>query len=118
MGEKNELKCFVVYTSLRASESHSQYFDSGCLCHMTGNKSFFTNFIEFSGGNATFGDDKALRVKDKGTVFALNIPTFKEVLYVEGLKANLISISQMCKNEFNVQFSQSYARYLTWMVYV
>ena len=85
---------------------------------MTGNKSFFTNFIEFSGGNATFGDDKALRVKDKGTIFALNIPTFKEVLYVESLKANLISISQMCKNEFNVQFSQSYARYLTWMVYV
>ncbi|KAJ9685236.1 hypothetical protein PVL29_017313 [Vitis rotundifolia] len=84
--KKNELKCFVVHTALRAIESHSWYLDSGCSHHMTGNKSL---------------------VKGKGTICAPNIPNLEEVLYVEGLKANLISISQMCENEFNVQFSQN-----------
>ncbi|KAJ9680449.1 hypothetical protein PVL29_019700 [Vitis rotundifolia] len=105
--KKNELKCFVVHTALRASESHSWYLDSGCSHHMTGNKSLFTSFIEFDRGNVTFGDGNVARVKGKGTICAPNIPNLEEVLYVEGLKANLISISQMCENEFNVQFSQN-----------
>ena len=105
--KKNELKCFVVHTALRAIESHSWYLDSGCSHHMTGNKSLFTSFTEFDGGNVTFGDGNMARVKGKGTICAPNIPNLEEVLYVEGLKANLISISQMCENEFNVQFSQN-----------
>nr|CAN69096.1 hypothetical protein VITISV_025437 [Vitis vinifera] len=105
--KKNELKCFVVHTALRAIESHSWYLDSGCSHHMTGNKSLFTSFTEFDGGNVTFGDGNMAGVKGKGTICAPNIPNLEEVLYVEGLKANLISISQMCENEFNVQFSQN-----------
>ncbi|KAJ9696872.1 hypothetical protein PVL29_008873 [Vitis rotundifolia] len=105
--KKNELKCFVVHTALRAIESHSWFLDSGCSHHMTGNKSLFTSFTEFDGGNVTFGGGNMARVKGKGTICAPNIPNLEEVLYVEGLKANLISISQMCENEFNVQFSQN-----------
>ena len=103
--KKNELKCLIVHTTLKASETHPWYLDSGYSHHMMGNKSFFTSFIEFDGGNVTFGDGNASRVKDKGTICVPNIPNLKEVLYIEGLKANLISISQMC--EFNVQFSQN-----------
>ena len=58
--KNNELNCLVVHTTLRASESHSWYFNSGCSCHMTGNRSFFTNFTEFDGGNVTFGDGMLL----------------------------------------------------------
>nr|CAN82949.1 hypothetical protein VITISV_018262 [Vitis vinifera] len=105
--KKNELKCFVVHTTFRASESHSWYLDSGCSHHMTGIKSLFTSFTEFDGGNVTFGDGNVARVKSKCTICAPNIPNLEEVLYVEGLKANLISIIQMCENEFNVQFSQN-----------
>ncbi|WKA05456.1 hypothetical protein VitviT2T_023422 [Vitis vinifera] len=61
--KKNELKCFVVHTALRAIESHSWNLDSGCSHHMTGNKSLFT---EFDGGNVTFGDGNMARVKGKG----------------------------------------------------
>ena len=46
-------------------------------------------------------------MKGKGTIYALGIPSLEEVLYVEGLKANLISISQICEKEFNDQFSQN-----------
>ena len=78
--KKNELKCFVVHTSLRACESHSWYLNSGCSHHMTGNKSLFTSFIEFDGGNVTFGDGNVAKVKDKGTICAPNIPNLEEVL--------------------------------------
>ncbi|RVW98135.1 hypothetical protein CK203_031853 [Vitis vinifera] len=105
--KKSELNCLVVHTALRASELHSWYFDSGCSRHMTGNRSFFTNFTEFDGGNVTFGDGNVASVKGKGTICAPGISNLEEVLYVEGLKANLISISQICDKKFNVQFSQN-----------
>ena len=55
---------------------------------MTGNKSFFTSFIEFDGGNLIFGDGNVTCVKGKGTICAPRIPSLDEVLYVEGLKEN------------------------------
>ena len=58
--KKSELNYLVVHTAFRASESHSWYFDGGFSCHMTGNRSFFTNFTEFDGGNVTFGDGMLL----------------------------------------------------------
>ena len=63
---------------------------------MKGNRSFFTNFTEFNGGNVTFGHGNVVCMKDKSTIYAFDIPNLEEVLYVEGLKANLISISQIC----------------------
>ena len=103
--KKNELNCLVVHIALKASESHSWYFDSGCSCHMTGNKLFFTNFFEFDGGNVTFGDGNVASVKGKWKICAPDIPNLEEVLYVEGLKANSITISQICDKKFIVQFS-------------
>ena len=80
--KKNELKCFVVHTALRSIESHSWYLDSGCSYHITGNKSLFTSFTEFDGGNVTFGDSNVAKVKDKGTICAPDIHNLEEVLYV------------------------------------
>ena len=74
---------------------------------MTSNKSFFTNFTAFDGGNVTFGDGNKAYVKVKGIICVIGIPNLEEFLFVEGLKANLISISQICDNKFNVQFSQN-----------
>ena len=46
-------------------------------------------------------------MKRKGTICAPGIPNLEEVLYVEGLKANLISISKIYDKNFNIQFSQN-----------
>lgn len=46
------------------------HFDSGCLHHMIGNESFFTNFTEFDKGNITFGDGNVASVKGKRTIYA------------------------------------------------
>ncbi|KAL6342710.1 hypothetical protein AAG906_013116 [Vitis piasezkii] len=86
----------------------SEHFDMKKMCdELKSNRSFFTNFTEFDGGNVTFGDGNVASVKGKGTICAPGIPNLEEVLYVEGLKANLISISQICDKKFNVQFSQN-----------
>ena len=105
--EKNELNCLVVHTTLRASDLHSWYFDNGRSRHMISNRSFFTEFGE---GNVTFVDGNIACVRGKDTNYAPHIPNHEEVLYVEGLKANLFSISQICDKKFNVQFSQIYVK--------
>ena len=55
----------------------------------------------------TVGDGNVASVKGKDIIYALSIPIFEEVLYVEGLKSNLISTSQICDKKFNVQFSKN-----------
>lgn len=89
----------VVLTALRAQGSHVWYLDSGCSRHMSGEKSLFTSLEKHNGGNVQFGDGSKSKVTGKGSV---NIPamlTPQNVLLVDGLKANLLSISQLCGSE-------------------
>jgi hypothetical protein len=73
---------------------------------MTGDKSLFKELNEGKGGgNITYGDGSKSKVIGQGTVEILGAPTPQEVLYVEGLKANLLSISQFCDLDLVVQFS-------------
>ena len=53
------------------------------------------------GGNVTFDDGSIVYVRGKGSVSILRYPNIDEILFVDGLKANLISISQICDNEFS-----------------
>ena len=48
------------------------HLDSGYSRHMTGNRSFFTNFTEFNGGNVTFGDGNVASVKEKDNLCSWN----------------------------------------------
>lgn len=41
---------------------------------------------------------------EKRSISATKIPKLKDVLYVEGLKANIISISQICNNTCSIKF--------------
>lgn len=74
---------------------------------MTSNKPFFTNFTAFDEGNVTFGDGNKACVKVKGIICVVDILNLEKFLFVESLKPKLISISQICDNNFNVQFSQN-----------
>ena len=88
------------------------YFDSGCSRHMTGERSFLTNFQSSTDGHVTFGDGAKGRVLGRGTLNVDGLPKLKNVLFVEGLKANLISISQLCDQELFVSFSKNECRVL------
>jgi hypothetical protein len=71
---------------------------------MTGDKTLFRELKEGRSGNITYRDDSKSKVMGQGTVEIPGVPTPQEVLYVEGLKANLMSISQLCDNDLVVQF--------------
>jgi len=69
------------------------YLDSDCSRHMTGDKTKFAKLELKEEGFVTYGDNnkgKILRNGVKGNGSSFNI---KNVLLVEGLKHNLISIS-------------------------
>ena len=99
--------CHVAHTSLLAFQNNQWYFDSGCSRHMTGNITLFKHFILMKSGVVTFGDGKKGRILGKGSIEVQGLPLLKDVFYVEGLKANLISISQICDEGLTVNFLKS-----------
>ncbi|XP_024019486.1 uncharacterized protein LOC112091030 [Morus notabilis] len=109
---KSDLSCHAAYTSLKASTTNSWYFESGCSRHMTGERSFLKNFKSLTDGHVTFGDGVKGKVLGRGILDVDGLPKLKNVLLVEGLKANLISISQLCDQELFVSFSKNKCRVL------
>jgi hypothetical protein len=88
--KKKDHLCLVAHTALSVLNSCLWYLDSGCSKHMTGDKSLFKELNEGrGGGNITYGDGSKSKVIGQGIVQILGAPTPQEVLYVEGLKANL-----------------------------
>ena len=71
---------------------------------MCANKAFFNIVTKCDGGLVTFGDGSTSRVVGKGNIRSQGLPNLTDVLLVEGLKANLISISQLCDAQHQVQF--------------
>ncbi|GKB46194.1 ribonuclease H-like domain-containing protein [Tanacetum coccineum] len=79
--------------------------DSGCSGSMTGDKDKLSDFKEFKGGYVAFGNDsKGGRISGKGTIKTSCID-FEKVSYVEGLKFNHLSVSQICDKKHNVLFT-------------
>ena len=70
------------------------YIDSGCSKHMTGDKSKFMSLREHKSGNLNFGNDALGKIRGKGMV-SLNSGKGKaqDVLFVDGLKHNILSVS-------------------------
>ena len=56
--------------------------------------------------HVTYGDGVKGRVLGKGTLNVDGMPKLTNVLLVEGLKANLISISQLCDDDLFVRFTR------------
>jgi hypothetical protein len=73
---------------------------------MTGDKTLLKEVQMGKGGRITYGDGSQSKVIGKGIIDIPGLGTSQEALYVEGLKANLLSISQFCDNDLVVQFSK------------
>jgi hypothetical protein len=72
---------------------------------MTGDKSMFLSLSESKSGNVTFGNDAPGKIKGKGMVSLSNGKgKAQDVLLVDGLKHNLLSVSQMCDKGCEVVF--------------
>lgn len=73
---------------------------------MTGNSLLFTELHEFRIGRVTFGDGVKGNVTGKGNIDLPSVAKLNNVKLVEGLSANLISISQLCDEGYSVKFSK------------
>ncbi|KAG8639484.1 hypothetical protein MANES_14G146816v8 [Manihot esculenta] len=94
------------HVCLKSSKIENKwYLDSGYSRHMTGNSSHFISLEKKDGsGQVTFGDN------DKGKIVGIckvgkeNSPILDKVLLVDGLKYNLLSVSQLCDKGCRVIF--------------
>ncbi|GJZ31869.1 putative ribonuclease H-like domain-containing protein [Tanacetum coccineum] len=82
-------------------------FESGCSRHMTGNKSFLTDYQEVDGGFVAFaGSPKGGKITGKGKIRTGKLD-FEDVYFVKELKFNLFSVSQMCDKKNSVLFTET-----------
>ncbi|GJY70272.1 putative ribonuclease H-like domain-containing protein [Tanacetum coccineum] len=82
-------------------------FDSGCSRHMTGNKSYLTDYQDIDGGfGAFFGSPKGGKITRKGKIRSKKLD-FEDVYFVKELKFNLFSVSQMCDKKNSVLFTET-----------
>ena len=83
------------------------YLDSGCSRHMSGDKEQFLSLTAFEGGSVTFGDNSKGMIKGVGKVGKTLSQAIENVYFVEGLKHNLLSISQLCDKGNKVEFKSN-----------
>ena len=72
----------------------------------TGDQSLFKVFESKKGGNITFGDGSKSQIKGKRIISLPGLSDIVNVLYVKGLRVNLLSINQICDQDFMVLFSK------------
>ncbi|PKA64280.1 hypothetical protein AXF42_Ash009500 [Apostasia shenzhenica] len=81
--------------------------DSGCSRHMVGDKSKFISLKPRNGGLVTFGDDTMKRIIEIGKVGKDFTISIDKVLLVDSLTYNLLSIFQLCDNDYDILFDAS-----------
>ncbi|XP_052625651.1 uncharacterized protein LOC128132756 [Lactuca sativa] len=95
-------------TVLNAGEPNDDtwYIDSGCSKHMTGNRNYLRDFKPIqTNQDVTFGNNMKAKIKGYGNITNGNF-TIKKVAFVDDLKHNLISVSQLCDNNLEVLFTK------------
>ena len=85
--------CFTMKSAFKVMDTCLWYLDSGCSRHMIGDRSLFKVFESKKGGNVTFGDGSKSQIKGKGIISLPGLPNIANVLYIEGLRVNLLGIS-------------------------
>nr|GEW89758.1 ribonuclease H-like domain-containing protein [Tanacetum cinerariifolium] len=81
--------------------------DSSCSRHMTRNMSYLSDFEAKNGGYVAFGGNpKGGKISGKGKI-RIGKLDFDDVYFVNELKFNLFSVSQMCDKKNNVLFTDT-----------
>jgi len=86
-------------SNISSDEESSRYLDSGCSTHMTRRKDWFIKLDDTSHGKIRFANDSSLNLEGVGGV-VLRDSDDREVvvdgvLYMPGLKPNLLSLGQL-----------------------
>ena len=82
--------------------------DSGCTDHMTGDKDMFRELADNDSPRkyVTFGDNSKGKVVGLGKVAISHDSSIQNVMLVESLGYNLLSVSRLADFGFNVLFTE------------
>ena len=83
------------------------FVDSGCSRHMTGERSNFLSLTALNGGSVAFGNGKSGTIVGIGNIGKTLSHSIDNVHLVDGLKHNLLSVSQLCDKNNLVLFSKT-----------
>ncbi|KAH0665666.1 hypothetical protein KY285_026872 [Solanum tuberosum] len=109
--EASQIEVDLLTKELEEEQSKKIYrkgmwvLDSGCSRHMCGKKENFKTIKMIDGGCVRFGDNAKGEVTGVGTITFSSSCDLVEVYLIEGLKHNLLSISQLCDAGFQVTFN-------------
>ncbi|GAU25674.1 hypothetical protein TSUD_266010 [Trifolium subterraneum] len=99
---------FMVTITDETAESMVWYFDIGCSNHMTGNKSILTDFNKCLNTRIKLANGNFIAVEGMGNVVIQRSngkkAVIEKVLYVPGMKCNLMSVGQLFGKGFKVVF--------------
>jgi hypothetical protein len=86
----------IVHVALyERDQGYQWYIDSGCSKYMAGYQRKFLKLNKKGKGKVTFGDNMSAKILGKGTIsLGKNKTKAEEVLLVENIKPNLLSVSQ------------------------
>ncbi|WJX39045.1 hypothetical protein P8452_26635 [Trifolium repens] len=97
---------FMVTIADETADSMVWYFDSGCSNHMTGNRSILTDFDEYLNTKIRLANSDSIKAEGMGNVVIQRSngkkAVIEKVLYVPGMKCNLMSIGQLISKGFKI----------------
>ncbi|GJY26303.1 retrovirus-related pol polyprotein from transposon TNT 1-94 [Tanacetum coccineum] len=93
----------LITSKERRIKEPSWFLDSRCSRSMTGVKSYLHKYVEQLGLKVVFGDNSSCITEGYGSINYGGI-IFTKVAFVNGLKYNLIRISQLSDAKYIVQF--------------
>jgi len=86
-------------------KSDSLNVDSGCLKHMIGDNNIFLTLNKERDGSISFGNDNSTKIIGRDTVkLGRKDAKEKNILLVQNMKHNLLSVIQMCDQGHRVIF--------------
>ena len=94
------------------SKNYTWIIDSGCLHHMTSDKSKFEHMKHYDGGSVRFENNEPFCIKGKGCISLPSELGCDNAYWVKGLENNLLSMAQLNNIGFNVEFMNEKATLL------
>lgn len=90
------VKCLLAHDFPRVFLREDWYFDNGCSHHMNGERGHIERLKTQSSSYVTLFHEGRRKIKGIGKLVFPCLPNLDNVLLVEGLITNFISISQLC----------------------
>ncbi|XP_070040790.1 uncharacterized protein [Nicotiana tomentosiformis] len=107
MAVESEITKFEVLFSKEAAvkgSSQRWYVDRGCSTHMTGSTDDLLLLKALQGGSVSLGNGKKGYILGVGKIGKTLTHSIENVYYVNGLKYNMLSVSQICDKGNKLKF--------------